>query len=191
MPKKREPVDAFGLSLLDVLSNALGGLILLMLIVAVTLKGNDKRRLNLPEEERQGQKYTELEFQKKKPEVKFNLLLVQITLYGSDASLEFEGDRSNCSLTKSTANGNKESEDWFILRIGEKEKDWSVTYAQNAFDNIRYPDSIAVFVTIDEMVYCAEIFNNIDKNAPVLEVKESKSENIDIKIGGKTPSYLN
>ncbi len=56
--KKKNPKDPFGLSLLDVLSNALAGTIILMLIVAVSVGGNDKSKKSKIYSKNQGSRMT-------------------------------------------------------------------------------------------------------------------------------------
>ena len=99
--------------------------------------------------------------------------------------LELEGDASNCSLMRRTTEGINENNNWLILRTGEKENNWLVSYADNTFGNIYYPDSIAVTITVDEAIICAEVITDIDENEPILEVTETKNFNPQIRIAGK------
>ncbi|MCO6490083.1 MAG: hypothetical protein J5I98_16850 [Phaeodactylibacter sp.] len=182
MAKKREPVDPFGLSLLDVLSNALGGVILLMLIVAVTLKGNDKKRLNLPQESLQGKNYTKTTFNKKeKPEVEINILLAQIQLIGNKGALKLESDVPNCVLSQSTSADTMRN-DWLVVRHGIVKGEWSVVLNEPAHIGPR--DSVAVFITLAELAKCSEVAELKNLNQPVLRVVENGSNDPDIYIAG-------
>lgn len=183
--KKREPADAFGLSLLDVLSNALGGVILLMLIVVLTIKGNDKKRLNLSQEERPGEWYTVLDFEKKKPEVQFNLLLAQISLLGAKedgqfGELELTENTQYCGISKE--NSERKNAEWFILRHGVKKEKWEVKFKE-PYEGV-YPDSIAVVITIDEKICCSKIVKVTDVNEPLLTVQERGEKQPEITISG-------
>jgi len=116
MSKRKDSADAFGLSLMDVLSNALGGVILLVLIVAVTLKGNDRLRKNKPEEERQGVDYTSLDFKRSKITQKFelNVLTVQIHFKSSPVGLQLR-DATGCTLALvGDSAGATSSTDWLL-----------------------------------------------------------------------------
>jgi hypothetical protein len=129
MPKKRTPGDAFGLSLLDVLSNALGGLILLVLIVAVTIKGNDLKRLYLPQEGRPGLYYTELKFDQEDLEPVENILLAQIRLIGDADRMavpRLSGDVAQCTLLPSPVSEGTRISDWMAVRKGEVDGTWSI-----------------------------------------------------------------
>lgn len=92
MSKRKPPADAFGLSLMDVLSNALGGVILLVMIVAVTLKGNDRLRKNKPEEERAGQEYTALDLDRSPvvPARQLKTVVLQIHFTGAPRELSVD-----------------------------------------------------------------------------------------------------
>lgn len=184
MAKKREPADAFGVSLLDVLSNALGGLILLVLIVAVTLKGNDKRRLNLPQEERKGINYTEINFDKADLNLKFNLLLLQIELIGGEGEISLSGDTEGCIVTRSNSDAKDKKNNWFVMRNGEKVGAWQIDLKNSSADNP--PESIAIFITVDEKVYCSGIVDIKDISDPLVTIVESKENSPFIQVVNKT-----
>ena len=151
MSKRKEPADAFGLSLLDVLSNALGGVILLTLIVAATIKGNDKLRLNLPPDLERGNDYTDLDFDvKKKKKIEFDLLIIQMELIGGTSELKLFGeDLSHCSISKRTISDDQlnVSDEWLIVRQNKMDSNWSIEFS----DTENLPDSIAVIITLDNL----------------------------------------
>lgn len=188
MIKRREPVDPFGLSLLDVLSNALGGLILLMLVVAITTKGNDEKRLNLPSEDTQGQNYTVVTVsKKKKPELKFNLLIAQINLYGSSAELSLAGEfTGNCSLS---SRGDSLKRQWLAIRLDNMQnKEWEVKF-KNPSDHPGL-DSIAILVTCSDLVTCYDVIKYEPGQESILKVREMLKSQPEISFLGR-PCNLN
>ncbi len=196
MGKRKEPVDAFGLSLLDVLSNAVGGVILLVLIVAVTLRGNDYKRLNLPDEQRSGEAYTVLKFDKSKNEKKknMNLLVVQIKFHGGSMKCEISGDASECSLgieDTSEQLTNRGFKEMIIFRkkTDQEQRKWEITTVEN--DTRSIPDSVSVFVTANDKVICASTRAYTKQNSvPILSVSDSDElKNISVKFLGSDCTY--
>ncbi|MEL6629486.1 MAG: hypothetical protein AAFU33_16365 [Bacteroidota bacterium] len=184
MAKRRQPSDPFGVSLLDVLSNALGGVILLVLIVAVTIDGNDKRRLNLPPEERKGINYTEINFDKAELDLSLNLLLIQIELIGGDGEIRLSGDSENCILTQTHRGSSEKKPNWLVIRTGENLGTWDISLKENS--STIPPNAVAIFITVDEKVYCSGIVDIQDVSTPLVTVVESKQNNPFIKVGDKT-----
>lgn len=194
MGKKREQADPFGLSLLDVLSNALGGVILLMLIVAVTIKGRDDRKLNEAQEERQGSNYTVKVFEKtKKPsnDLNFDLMLVQVAIVGTEkAELDLVTDASTngcCSLAKLATSGHNESiTEYMVIRNGIYDGEWELRL--KPLPSATSIQSVDFYVTHNKQVYCAE------KGTPtgtggattLLSIRESKAGQPQIRIFGRT-----
>lgn len=165
MSKRKEAVDPFGLSLLDVLSNALGGVILLMMIVAVTIKGNDSRKLNLPQEADQGERYTEVKFKPKNTKVEYFLLTAQIDLIGGGGSLSLDGDIKNEILTKSTSPFRGESREWLVIRQGKSKGRWQVRLDPKSIPTgDTFPDSVSVMITLDNKVSCSEVVEIGDRS---------------------------
>ena len=182
MAKKKEAPDAFGLSLLDVLSNALGGLIILMLIVAVTKKGNDERRLNQPDEGREGKIYTDTKFDTTKMKIDNEILIVQLRVFGKgELKLDLKQDKfSHCSLSKFSDNDTlKPSNNWMIVRMGEQNAKWTVNVVGS--DKV---DSVAVFVTKNAKVFCSNIVIIDNNGAPLIAVEDKGKQQSIIKIGG-------
>ncbi|MBV6504653.1 MAG: hypothetical protein ILNGONEN_00203 [Syntrophorhabdaceae bacterium] len=161
MPKR--PNDAFGLSLLDVLSNALGATILLMMIVAASLGKGDEKRRNLPVEEGEGENVTVLDFYPEPSRSSLHLLVIQIRLFGDDAefcSLRIEGEQDSCTIAQGI---NKRSE-WLVTRKGRLERQWFVVLeAQKTL-----PDSFSVLATSDDQPLVSEV-RRLDKNLGQLE----------------------
>lgn len=196
MGKRKEPVDAFGLSLLDVLSNAVGGVILLVLIVAITLRGNDYKRLNLPDEQKSGEIYTVLKFDKSKNDKKenMNLLVVQIKFHGGSMKCEITGENSECSLgieDTSEQVTNRGFKEMIIFRKknDQEQRKWEVIAKEN--DSPSIPDSISIFVTANDKVICASTRGYTKQNSlPILSVSDSDDlKNISLKFLGSDCTY--
>jgi hypothetical protein len=188
MAKKKEAPDAFGLSLLDVLSNALGGLIILMLIVAVTKKGNDEKQLNLPSEEKEGKIRTDINFEKMKKHTDNDILIIQLKLLGGGGVLRLQGNGiRNCSLSQFNSNdtlGNsadttlQQADNWMAVRMGEQKAEWRVVLVTGRVD------SVAVFITKNANVYCSDIVKLENNGAPLISVEDKGKGQSIIKIAG-------
>jgi len=190
MSKKREQADPFGLSLLDVLSNALGGVILLMLIVAVTIKGRDDRKLNEAKEERQGANYTVKAFEKiEKPndETNFDLMLVQVAIIGSGkVNLELKTDASTndcCSLVKQISGGGRKGvSEYMVVRNGTYNGEWELLLSSSSL--LKGIQSVEFYVTHNKQVYCAE--SGVPTGKTLLKVREYKGDQPEIRVFGRT-----
>jgi len=188
MVKRKNAADAFGLSLLDVLSNALGGVILLMLIIAATINGNDKRRLNKPQESKQGKKYSAIEFEKGEKKNEFNLLLAQVRLINGSGEISIGGEHNNkCSLAKYITDISPDMEtNWLAIRMGEMNGTWDLILHPGT--GTTYPDSVSVFITIDDIPYCSKIvkLKRDLKDNILLSVREQGKDQPQINIAGTT-----
>lgn len=188
MTKRKEAVDPFGLSLLDVLSNALGGLILLMLIVAVTIKGNDEKRLNLQQESSQGENYTVITIPErlKQPKLETDILIAQIKVFGGSPELSLAGAfEGHCSLSKyvDTLDTKKHSSEWLVIRKNKMDGDWEVRLDKNSDHSP--PDSIAILITWKELVTCHEVLMFNQQRESILRIKESLHGQPEIFLLGK------
>jgi len=192
MSKRKAPVDPFGLSLMDVLSNALGGVILLMLIVAATIKGKDKEHLNRLPEDDQGAEHTAVEFVRGKPALK-SLMLVQIELLGGEGTLILSGEKQFCSLSKRRKDQAPEmdslhqtspyAQDWLIIRNGNFSGTWKVDLEIDPNGN--RPDSVGVFISTGTLIKCVITTKLILNKKTILEVREQKNGEPEITIAGQ------
>ncbi|MCG8330167.1 MAG: hypothetical protein MI974_20885 [Chitinophagales bacterium] len=176
MAIKRKAVDPFGMSLLDVLSNALGGVILLMLIVAATLKGNDKKRLNLPPEGEQGIIYTELDFEILDLDLDMEILIVQIQL-SEPAKLTLDAP-DNAFVSMST----NDNVNWLILQEKKAEEGWQVRFP---YSSNRSPNTASIAVNLNGWPLCVSTIALSPGASTLLSVARGEGQPI-INMAGKS-----
>lgn len=127
MAKAKKVADPFGLSLMDVLSNALGGMILLLLIVAASIKSNESQKKVRKDETEPGAggSIATLSFVESKNTPKYDYILYHYTLKITGTNkdsviLELRGDAKHISL----ARGEGENKNiWHVI--------WGVEGEQN------------------------------------------------------------
>ncbi|MCG3158228.1 MAG: hypothetical protein DKINENOH_04869 [bacterium] len=152
----KRPGDPFGLSLMDVLSNALGGTLLLMMIVAASIGLRDEEQRELPAEEGGGEFETVKiiplrRVPSDKPDL--SLLVIQIRFWGSRSiKLYLNGIESDesCSIG-SIANDPSE---WLVIRKGRRDNNWSVIAKAQSIQDL--PEKITVLATSDDLAISFE-----------------------------------
>jgi len=175
---RKLPADAFGLSLLDVLSNALGAVLLLMMIVSASVGGNDEERHDLPVEEGAGQTVTALEFKLHEPNTpKSGLIVAQIRLFGGDVeSLNLIFKDATADDIRGVHRGIKDRSQWLVLKRGRRLGQWSLHIAARRHGAL--PDSISVMATIDDYPMPPKLIHLNDKNTQLSYPIFSVSDNL-------------
>lgn len=185
--KRREPVDAFGASLLDVLSNLFGALILLMLIIAVLIR-NDIYRLYKPDEGSVGQRPSNTFLKPKPAKEKLQFLVAEITLTGEgDLRTEVWGGDAALSSRVSLCEGEgkKIGTHWLALRQGSFSGTWSVI-PKSTNHSI---EGVCVEVKIDGLSVCS--IAQPYRSGNLLKVKEIKNGLAEITVAGKPCNTVN
>lgn len=185
----RRPADAFGLSLLDVLSNALGGTMLLMMIVAASVGGIGNQKENLPVEGATGEFMTEPEeFERRPPQDKLSLLVIQVRFWGGTPgadSLYFDPN-SFPPKSSSVSYGISDQSQWLVMKKEPLKKDLVVILETES--NHLMPDSVSIFATLDAhpLCSCRDRIPDINRsNYELLRISEDSSEKPNIYLFGE------
>lgn len=186
MARRREPADAFGASLLDVLSNLFGALILLMLIIAVLIR-NDIFRLNRPDEGSLGNFHSTNFKKPERAKDKLNFLVAQIQLEGS-GELQYDGPQS---IAKSIKLGQGAASDvenyWSIVRQGQIAGTWSIVPKGND----QGIERVCITVKVDGLSVCSISQAYVTGSQAVLKITEREVGGPVIFVGGKPCNVSN
>lgn len=164
MKNRREKQDAFGLSFLDVLSNSLGSVILLVIIVGASMSGNDKRKLNKIDEGAMGEIFTDSKFDTiKKLDLDLDIIIAQIEI-PKNGELELDvKDCTSCTISESSRG---DFNTYLIVRPHKIKKNWQVIVKKG-----KLPEAINMFVTWNEKIICGNQFE-VKPNTSILEINE-------------------
>lgn len=145
----KRPPDPFGLSLLDVLSNALGATIVLMMIVAVNISSDaEQQHQDAQTDESQGEMIT-LQLKPTADNERSKLMVLQIRLIG--------GNPRNCRLEAissrpipeiSIQQGKYDPSQWLVFKRGRFYFTWQVILKGHQYQDL--PDTVYVLPTMDD-----------------------------------------
>lgn len=173
---KKRGEGNIALALLDVLSNGLAGIMLLLIIIGSTISSNKTEAENKEKTANGGDRVSVSKFKEiDTKDIKMHLLLIQVHLHFDDetidnkTSIEIIGNDKNCNVLKSELNKNE----WAVTRIGEKKSDWSLKFNTNS--NTELPNAISVFITSNftPILHKKIILNDTKNNIVFLKIKEN------------------